>query len=206
LREIGVKYNTTSRVDIYDLAGNIWSNSTLSGPRAYISAVSLDDKIYFAGGHSEDRWYAAPSAAIDIYDLKSNSWSVSSLNTHMGFLAGIGFGGKIYWTEGCVVEIKDLSTGNSSTGNLFKPASWFNSQNQPPIVKDKKIVFYNGAGSDQERENKFDIYDPVANTWSIGVLTQNLWGFSIISVNNIIYIAGGYLNGSISDQVWMLEF
>lgn len=47
---------------------------------------------------------------------------------------------------------------------------------------------------------------PAALTWSIGVLPQNIEGASIISVNNTIYVASGYVNGVLSNPVWKLEF
>ncbi len=50
------------------------------------------------------------------------------------------------------------------------------------------------------------MYDVGADKWSIGVLPIKLEGASIISVNNIVYLAGGSLNGVTSDKVWKLEF
>ncbi|MGZ8559669.1 MAG: hypothetical protein ACXWWC_15105 [Chitinophagaceae bacterium] len=38
------------------------------------------------------------------------------------------------------------------------------------------------------------------------MLSQKIAAASIISVDNTIYIAGGYLNGVLSNQVWKLEF
>lgn len=54
--------------------------------------------------------------------------------------------------------------------------------------------------------NEFDIYDIASNSWSIGVLPFNIQRASIISVNNVIYIAGGLINGVESNKVWTLEF
>jgi hypothetical protein len=54
--------------------------------------------------------------------------------------------------------------------------------------------------------NKFDIYDITTNTWSVGVLQVDIYASSVISVNNTIYVAGGYVNGILSNQVWKLEF
>jgi hypothetical protein len=54
--------------------------------------------------------------------------------------------------------------------------------------------------------DKFDIYDITTGTWSIGVLSKNIEGAGIISMNDTIYVAGGYVNGGISNQVWKLEF
>ncbi len=66
-------------------------------------------------------------------------------------------------------------------------------------MKNNQIIFFADT-------NKFDVYDVAADKWSIGVLPIKLEGASIISVNNIVYLAGGSLNGVSSDKVWKLEF
>jgi hypothetical protein len=201
-------YNTSNVVDIYDNSNNTWSVATLSEARAFITAVSINNKTYFAGGHREDRWYANPSNKIDIYDNSTGTWSTSTLNQLVGGpLAGIAIAYNIYWAQGCDVEIRNEITGNTSLANLFSPGGWAVVEGQNAVVKDNKIVFFRhnyNTGSD-----KFDIYDITTNTWSIGVLPQKIYGASIIAANNSIYLAGGTVNGSItniSNQVWKLEF
>ena len=54
--------------------------------------------------------------------------------------------------------------------------------------------------------NSFDIYDIITNTWSIGVLDKIITGATFISVNNIIYVAGVYVDRVLSDKVYKLEF
>jgi hypothetical protein len=128
--------------------------------------------------------------------------------------ATIEVAGKIYWAggrtggscsfyESCVVEIRDVATGNSTIEHLFRPASWWIDSGQNAVVKDNKIIFYRAYGNDT---NKFDIYDIITKTWRIGVLPVSIEEASIISVNNTIYIAGGKVNGVFSTQVWKLEF
>ena len=195
---------TSDKVDIYNLSSNNWSTANLSEPRAYISAVTVNNKIYFAGGHKDDRWFADPSNRIDIYDNASNTWSVSTLNQPMGFLAGITVAEKIYWAESCNVEIKDVHTWSSSLANLFQPGWWWIDRGQNAVVKNGKIIFFRHGANGWA--DKFDIYDILTNTWSIGVLPVNILGASIISVNNRIYLAGGAVNGVVSNQVWKLEF
>lgn len=73
-------------------------------------------------------------------------------------------------------------------------------------VKDNKIVFFTGANVWGELNNRFDIYDVLTNTWSIGLLPAGIYGASIISVNNTIYVAGGIVDGVASNRVWKLEF
>jgi hypothetical protein len=202
--EKDVNYNTSTKVDIYDLSANTWSTAALSAPRANISAVTVNGKIYFAGGTSQNRTYS-PSDKIDIYDNASGSWSVSSLRGSMGLLAGIAVADNIYWAQDCVVETKNVNSGSSSLSYLFKSgASWIIDNGQNIVLKDGRLVCFrhNDAIPD-----KFDIYDIATHTWSIGVLPQPVpkWA-SIISVNNTIYVAGGAIDGVLSNQVWKLEF
>ena len=59
---------------------------------------------------------------------------------------------------------------------------------------------------DQFGDDKFDVYDVATDKWSIGVLPVGVLRASIISVNNTIYLAGGVVNGILSDKVWKMEF
>ncbi|HJS55520.1 MAG TPA: hypothetical protein VJ765_13290, partial [Chitinophagaceae bacterium] len=84
---------------------------------------------------------------------------------------------------------------------LFAPKVWWGNDQKAVLKNDQLILFIGVSNS-----NKFDIYDLVNNSWSIGVLNQNIDGASIIAINNTIYVAGGYMNGSLSNVVWKLEF
>ena len=198
----------TKRVDIYDALTNTWSVAALTETYlAGMSATTIGSKIYFAGGTGYWSVFDYNSTSkIDIYDAASNSWSQSSLSEPRGFHAAIAVNNKIYWAGGDTlygnntnsVEIRDANTQTSTFACLFQPNRVFDA-----VLKNNKIVFFTGEG---EVKNKFDIYDLTTNTWSIGVLSQNIEGASIISVNNIIYVAGGSVNGVLSNQVWKLEF
>jgi len=216
------KYSTT--VDIYDAVTNTWSASSLTGrtPTGTVgmTATSIGDKIYFAGEGSD--WFAwdfgSISSTINIYDVSTNTWSLSDLSIARGFMAGIAVGTKIYWAGGLytqpddaftnLVEIRDANTGSSTFSCLFQPNAFSSA-----VLKNNKIVFFT-AGEDMPTRwtgpppvhNKFDIYDITTNSWSVGVLPQSMYGTSIISVNNTIYVAGGFVNGVLSNKVWKLEF
>ena len=203
------------RVDIFNLTTNTWSTTSLSEmKRGGHSAITANDKIYFAGGETWPGNYWIASNKIDIYDNVTNTWSTSSLYEGKIAFAGIAVAGKIYWAGGrtggwtsyntsCAVEIMDANTGNSSIEYLFKPETWWIDIGQNAVLKDNKIIFYRPNEPDNDR---FDIYDIMTNTWSIGILPQIISDASIISVNNTIYIAGGAVNGISSNQVWKLEF
>jgi hypothetical protein len=219
----------SDKVDVYNLTTNSWSTTVLSQPRQYITAVTANNKIYFAGGQSgynilsNTMLEAVASNRIDIYDHFSNSWSIGSLEEARYLLTGINHDNKIFWAGGwktnsstlaienfsCKVEIKDLSTQNTSITYLNQPRSYFVNGGQNAVVKNNKIVFFNGSRylySLDPNKNKFDIFDPTNNTWSVGVLPVTIEGASIISVNNTIYVAGGMVNGVFTNQVLRLEF
>jgi len=207
-------------VDIYDVSTNTWSVQPLGNrpPDASlgIAATVVGTKIYLAGaGNDWPGWdFGDISSTINIYDVSTNTWSISSLSEEKGFMAAIAVGNKTYWAGGKIwgqpsseyltnqVEIRDMNTGTTSFACLFQPNAGFFT-NFDAVLKNNKIVFFTGAGA---VINKFDIYDITTNTWSIGVLPVNIEGASIISVNNIIYVAGGTVNGVLSSQVYKLEF
>jgi hypothetical protein len=196
-------YQTTDKVDIYDIATGNWSTKVLNEARANISAVSIKDGgmdvVYFAGG-VKDFFSNLASRSIDIYNPALNTFGYVSLQQPMGYISGIGVNESIYWAAACHVEIINVAQWRSSSAVLSRPGGWTTNDGQNAVVKDDRVVFFTGAGNG----NKFDIYDITTNTWSIGVLPANITyigGASIIAVNNTIYIAGGYVNGVLSDQV-----
>ena len=207
-------------VDIYDVSTNTWSVQPLGNrpPDASlgIAATVVGTKIYLAGaGNDWPGWdFGDISSTINIYDVSTNTWSISSLSEEKGFMAAIAVGNKTYWAGGKIwgqpsseyltnqVEIRDMNTGTSTFACLFQPnAGFFTSFDA--VLKNNKIVFFTGAGA---VINKFDIYNITTNTWSIGMLPVNIEGASIISVNNIIYVAGGKVNNVLSNQVYKLDF
>ena len=213
----GVNNGPSGTVDIYDLSTNIWSTATLSEARWNMSAVTANNQIYFAGGRipipgsdtTEDY-----SNRIDIYDNATSSWSVSVLTEPKWVMGSIAVNNKIYWAGGLgysginrIVEKKDVIAQTTSFDCLSQPKAPFH-----VVEKDNKIVFFTnswnwGVGFN----NWFDLYDITSNTWSVGIMNQELFRASIISVNNNIYLAGAtYPQTSgppkFSNQVWKLEF
>lgn len=196
-------------VDIYDLTTNAWSTASLSSvKRSGDAAVTVNNKVFFSGGETwpdnpvPGSWYV--SNTVDIYDEASNSWSISSLNEGKLGHAGVAVNDKIFWAGGetghfpsvtgsCSVEIRNVSNGSVSIQQLSKPGK------RKGVVKNNQIVFYADGES-------FDLYDVATDKWSIGVLPVSVSGASIISVNNTIYLAGGVVNGVLSDKVWKLDF
>ena len=187
-------------VDIFNLESNSWTTTSLTQRRFGGAATVIDNKIYFAGGlYTILNDVFEITSRIDIYDASSNIWSISELNQARLGLAGIAAGSKNYWAGGDdnTVEIRDENAQTSSLFCLFQPNSWFDA-----VKKNNRVIFFTGRG---EIRNKFDIYDFTNASWTIGVLNQVVFGAAIISFNNTVYVAGGYVNGALSRQVWKLE-
>lgn len=220
-------YTTFTIVDIYDANKNKWRTDTLhnrthkapqtSMSDAGISATVIGSKIFFAGNASD--WlgfnFGSISSTINIYDAVSDRWSASNLSVKRGFMAAIAIGNKNYWAGGVndyggswtnLLEVRDMNTGVSTFGCLSDVNAQFSA-----VQKGNKIIFFTsvfapGNAVPSYTRNKFDIYDLATNSWSIGMLPVTIHGSAIISVNNTIYVAGGYVNGALSNQVWKLEF
>ncbi len=200
---------SSDKVDIYDGSSNSWSTAALSEARGSLSAATAGDKIYFAGGISGTGSDQPQfSKRIDIYNVTNNSWSTSSLTCEgKAQLTSIAVGNKILWAGGSTsftptfsdnVEIRDLTTQTSSCTQLCYTGVWHIDGNA--VLRENKIVFYN------RYEGNFEGYDLYTDKSFILNLNNQIVGAGIISVNNKIYLAGGSVNGTPSNQVWLLEF
>jgi hypothetical protein len=190
----------SNKIDIYDLSTNTWSSSFLSDHKDGISAVTINNKVYFAGGHNVGANGNNYSDKIDVYDGITHSWSVSTLSEPKAVVwGGIAVGNKIYWGGGstmqgetCKVEIRDVNTQTTSFENLSYP------DGVKALLNNGKILYR------RYWQPQLDIYDTNTNSWYISNLPINRPYASFISVNNVVYMAGGI--GNNANQVWKLDF
>ncbi|TMI61308.1 MAG: hypothetical protein E6H07_19800 [Bacteroidetes bacterium] len=198
-------FHYSNKVDIYDLSTNTWSTATLSEGRTSISAVAINNKVYFAGGET-GLWTIGGHQLfdkIDVYDLTTNSWSVSTLDEPKVRMGGFAVNDKIYWAGGensqgtvCKVEVRNANTQATSFDYLSHPTTA-----EYAVLKDNKILFTN-------LWQHFDLYNLNTNTWYTGLLPIKRSEAGLISVNNKIYLAGGWAHetqNSISG-VWRIDF
>jgi hypothetical protein len=196
-------------IDIYDNSTGTWSTAQLSEGRYELSATSVGNKIYFAGGLNN---IFSISETIDIYDAVSDKWSTSQLQEPKAGHVGVASENKIFWVAGANspyqsgyslssrAEIKDLASGISSF-ECVVPKSQFK------VVATKEyIIFFTGnVGTG----NQFEIYNIATRKWSTGVLDKTINASPVVSVNNTIYVAGGRGSnpwGPYYKEVWKLDF
>ena len=196
---------STNRVDIYDASTGRWTQDRLSSARFDISAITFGDKVYFAGGTDDAQ---NSFALIDVFESSTRTWSTSLLNNisdgttglvanNLAFWAGLQYTGTLPVTSR--VEIRNMQDQTYEVHCL----SYL--RYRPEIVrKDIRLAFF--TGTSPTPTNRFDIYDLFTKSWSIGTLPQTVSQAGLISVNNLVYVAGGFIDGNISNQVWLLEF
>jgi hypothetical protein len=204
--------NASDRVDIYNNATNAWSTITLSDARSYLEATVVGDKVYFAGGISPSvTSHAYPSKRIDVFDRASGNMTIATdLAEGKGHFASIAAGNKIFWAGGWKqnadgffinsdrVEIRDIGTSISTYTCLSGPSSHFNA-----VLRGDEIVFYTAPPT-----RSIDIYNVVTGTWSVGTLSEYMYEWEIISVNNKLYAVKGNAEflGELSTMVATLEW
>jgi hypothetical protein len=209
----------STTVDVLDLVNNTWSITNLNTGRSDMGSAVIGNKVYFAGGNKDVGPFNATQNAtsqIDIYDNNSGTWSAALLSEPRSNFAAIEYAGNIYYAGGekyfagnpsiqsASVEIFESSSGQTSFSCLFQPNSWFDA-----VIDNNRLVFFTGGGAwggGGPDHSRFDIYDPATNTWSIGKLGRDLTYTGILNTGNLTYIAGGYNNGVVTDEVFKLQF
>ena len=192
--------------DIYDAVSKRWTTTNFGQPRYLITANNVKGKLYFAGGVT-NKSTLTPTSRIDIYDPATDSWSLSQLSKPKYGMSGL-FARNIIWAGGVVsgnisneVEMYEPLSSNTSYSCLFQPNSF--SSFSSGLLNGKAFFFV----SNGKAKNKFDIYDPLTNVWSIGILDQAITNPISISANGNSYVAGTTVIGdTYHRQVWKLEF
>jgi len=200
---------TTSRVDIYDVANNTWSIAELSKGREYLAAATVGDKVLFAGGTSWETsttgystWVT--SNAVDIYDNATNSWTTAGLSQSRSDLTATTGGNKIYFAGGFagpfinnispVIDIFDASTNSWSVSYLQQAKA-----SHASVVLGNKIFW--GAGI-------FNYFDPTiypSNTVEIRDLSTGVSSHvcilpkikpnAIAVKDKVVFFPGNFENG-----------
>ncbi len=142
-----------------------------------------------------------------MYNSGTNTWSTSTLADEVALQESYQVGNYITWSKDNQVKIKNITTGaitsNCISGYVFGA----------PVLKNEVIAFPTGSNTNGAL-TQFDLYNVNTSSWSILRLNQSIAGSvnaSVISVNNTIYLAGGYQNNggcnvTFYDKVYTLNW
>jgi N-acetylneuraminic acid mutarotase len=200
--------DVTSTVDIYDAGSNTWSTAELSEGRNYLTAATLGDRVFFAGGGiwgplaNPGLNYHVGSKRVDIYDNSSNTWSTASLSEGRFELSSAVAGKRIYFSGGINdiftiskrIDIYDSETGSWSVSELKEGKA-----SHAGIVMDDKLLWV--AGSTSPYQSGYSLSNQVEiNDLSTGVTTFECIRpkamFSTVITNDEVIFFTGFSRGS----------
>lgn len=178
----------SSRIDIYNTVTKTWTKYELSEARYNMAVAVVGNKVVFAGGRTATSF----SKAVDIYDYSTNTWTINQLSRPRYELKAGVLNNKIYFAggENDIVEVLDMDTNKWSTLLLSESKSYI-----AIATSNNKIAFIGGAIGylyNEDYSKKIEIYDPATTTWSYQFMKINVFGESVITIDNNIYSAGGY--------------
>ena len=106
---------TSKRVDIYNNATTTWSTEFLSEGRGAIAAITLNNKVFFAGGFNDN----GASHKVDIYDNNLQNWSTATLSLARFCIQVATLGDRILFANGAnqkgEITRMDIYDGSSNT-------------------------------------------------------------------------------------------
>ena len=161
-------------VDIYNTSTDTWSTAQLSQKRGNINALTVGDKIYFAGGlRSVSSGLLSP--IVDIYDHSTQSWTTDTLSQGRRFIGIAQANHKLLFAGGertfsgnnptTRVDVYDLITETWSIDELPNPHDAYSVAQLPG----KAFFISGGRYSNNTVWNTMDIYTP----FGLGTAQEN---------------------------------
>ncbi len=203
--------SSLQRVDIYNTQTSTWkqgSNIPTVG-RYNMGVATIGTNIYVFGGRNISPGFVNYFNQVDLYNTNTNTWTTNvtqipnAPNHSMGVAA---IGNRIYLIGGAdnnsgstnIVNILDVTNGYN--WSLGAPAPSTLVYNTATVIGNNIYTGYSYASiypSFVYLPNVFYIYNTTNNSWS---QTPQNRGFSVVnsslsSVDNKIYVAGGFNNG-----------
>ncbi len=142
-------------------------------------------------------------ATYDLMEVGYGWAAGADLPTPLGEVAGGVIDGKLYLVgDGSTGTLAyDLATKTWTTGLAARP---FIGDHHTAEVLNGKLYLFGGLGGGSE--GKMQIYDPVANTWSVGPSMPFAAGASSSAViNGRVYVAGGIVGTGTTNQAAMFN-
>lgn len=167
----------------------------LSQARYGISVATVGNKIFYAGGLTQDGSYV--SSRVDIYDIGTRSWSKTELSVPRSNMATVVAGSKVFFAGGqlfnqvslttySAVDIYDVVTKSWTVARLSEART-----NVAAAAVGNKVFFAGGQKGLSTTSSAVDVYDLDTGTWSTTRLSEDRCHISAVTVNNKIYFGGG---------------
>jgi N-acetylneuraminic acid mutarotase len=184
-------FNTTSRVDIYDISNNTWTTTDLPQPRYFfydqMGAVA-GNKAFFAG-----RKELFPTDNVFIYDIISGTWTTKPLETVRIEHTISSAGNKVFIAGGRAshgvtknIEVYDASLNVWTIDSLSEPRKYLRA-----ATTGNKAFFAGGFETNQPYSSNVDIYDNNNQSWSVSHLSRPAVLSGIANAGTRVLFFGG---------------
>ncbi|NLF88068.1 hypothetical protein GX563_04510 [Candidatus Bathyarchaeota archaeon] len=182
----------------YNPANDSWTSKTsMPTPRNWVSIAVYQNRIYTFGGTPRE----SASNITEIYDPSTDAWTKGNmLPFNVSGLTVNVVDGKVYFIGGN----PDQPTASTNMQYDIASGTWTNKTQMPTpvtafqsVVLDGKIYVF--GGYNPTPTNLTQIYDPVADSWSLGAQVPEPYPLSTAAATtnamapSRIYIFGGSL-------------
>ena len=185
--KVGQSFKTN--IALFNLDNGLSVSQILENGRQNMGIGILHDKIYIAGGRSNEVYVGD----IDIYDVRTNIWTKESLSKPRSHCTAVsaegkilfagGYSGALYYSDR--VDIYDPANKTWKMATLSEPRGEIFA-----LYENGKIYFIGGRNA-SGISSAIDVYDCASGNMINFRLPFNRHGFSSIVYQNKLYIAGG---------------
>lgn len=186
----------TPKIHVYNVNSKSWSALSLSRARAFPAAVSVMDKVIFAGGYEN-----VTSDVVDIFNVNTNVRKTEKLSEPRFSIATAAYGSRVLFAGGVNVEtmtafkkvdIYHLDTDTWSADSLSQARA-----GMAFVVAGDKAFF--AGGYDFEKvSDRVDIYNFNTGKWDTARLSLPRVFASAAYAGNKVIIAGGVIASDIT--------
>lgn len=169
-------------------APGVWQSLTPTGfARQEVSYVQVNGKFYLAGG----------SNIQQVYDPATSAWSnVASLPVPFDHVQAVTLNGLIYYVGGLTgwpsPHINNVQIYNPATNSFSQGTAMTRGRGAGGTAVYNGKIYYAGGLNNGNAVNWFDVYDPVANTWTaLANMPTNRDHFHAAVVGSRFYAIGG---------------
>lgn len=186
-----------------------WTYTNLSEPKAYMGAVVLGSKAYFAGGMNS----SGLKSTVEIYDAVTGEWNTTqNLSVARAVPLATACGSKVLFAGGAdfygsgavysTVDIFDTITQQWSVEQLSVPRL-----GAAVVSHGNKVLFAGGSSIQQSiTYDIVDIYDVQTGEWSTATLSEPRVTWYAV-VGDLAVFAGGWdFPGIVSKRVDIYNF
>lgn len=197
------RFNFLESAYEYNPVSQIWDTIPhMPTPRAEMSVVSFDDKIYAIGGRLPGQNPIVISNANEMYDPLTETWTVLSPMPSGRRHSSAAVIDSLIYVVGGRVTIAG-ATLNVNALEAYSPASdtWYILESLPEnkgaisvATYNRKLYVFGGEKINypQRLYDAVDEYDPATDTWrTINVMNTPRHGTNAVTIADTIFVIGG---------------